>query len=40
MPAFPGLTDQELTDIAEFLHERLEAAQKSRPDRHDGLARW
>lgn len=26
MPAFPGLTDQELTDIAEFLHERLEAA--------------
>jgi cytochrome c oxidase cbb3-type subunit III len=29
MPAFPGLTDQQLTDIAEFLHERLEAA-KSR----------
>jgi len=26
MPAFPGLTDQQLTDIAEFLHERLEAA--------------
>ena len=26
MPAFPGLTDQEITDIAEFLHERLEAA--------------
>ena len=26
MPAFPGLTDQEIADIAEFLHERLEAA--------------
>jgi mono/diheme cytochrome c family protein len=26
MPAFPNLTDQEITDIAEFLHERLEAA--------------
>jgi cytochrome c oxidase cbb3-type subunit III len=26
MPAFSGLTDQQLTDIAEFLHERLEAA--------------
>jgi len=26
MPAFPGLTDQEISDIAEFLHERLEAA--------------
>lgn len=26
MPAFPGLTDQQITDIAEFLHERLEAA--------------
>jgi cytochrome c oxidase cbb3-type subunit III len=29
MPAFPGLTDQQIADIAEFLHERLEAA-KSR----------
>jgi cytochrome c oxidase cbb3-type subunit 3 len=29
MPAFPGLTDQEIADLAEFLHERLEAA-KSR----------
>jgi mono/diheme cytochrome c family protein len=29
MPAFPNLTDQEIADIAEFLHERLEAA-KSR----------
>jgi mono/diheme cytochrome c family protein len=29
MPAFPNLTDQQITDIAEFLHERLEAA-KSR----------
>lgn len=26
MPAFPGLTDQQIADIAEFLHERLEAA--------------
>ena len=26
MPAFPNLTDQQITDIAEFLHERLEAA--------------
>jgi cytochrome c oxidase cbb3-type subunit 3 len=26
MPAFPNLTDQEISDIAEFLHERLEAA--------------
>ena len=26
MPAFPGLTNQEIADIAEFLHERLEAA--------------
>ena len=26
MPAFPNLTDQEIADIAEFLHERLEAA--------------
>ena len=26
MPAFPNLTDLEITDIAEFLHERLEAA--------------
>ena len=26
MPAFPGLTDQQIGDIAEFLHERLEAA--------------
>jgi mono/diheme cytochrome c family protein len=26
MPAFPGLTGQQMTDIAEFLHERLEAA--------------
>ncbi len=26
MPAFPGLTDREIADIAEFLHERLEAA--------------
>jgi cytochrome c oxidase cbb3-type subunit III len=26
MPAFPGLTDQQMSDIAEFLHERLEAA--------------
>ena len=26
MPAFPNLTDQQVTDIAEFLHERLEAA--------------
>ena len=26
MPAFPNLTEQEITDIAEFLHERLEAA--------------
>jgi cytochrome c oxidase cbb3-type subunit 3 len=26
MPAFPGLTDREVADIAEFLHERLEAA--------------
>ena len=31
MPAFPGLTDQELTDIAEFLHERLEAARNRAP---------
>ena len=26
MPAFPGLSGQQITDIAEFLHERLEAA--------------
>jgi mono/diheme cytochrome c family protein len=26
MPAFPNLTDQQIADIAEFLHERLEAA--------------
>ncbi|MBD0322831.1 MAG: cytochrome c, partial [Aldersonia sp.] len=26
MPAFPGLSDQQIADIAEFLHERLEAA--------------
>jgi mono/diheme cytochrome c family protein len=26
MPAFPNLTDQQISDIAEFLHERLEAA--------------
>lgn len=26
MPAFPGLTDEQIVDIAEFLHERLEAA--------------
>ena len=26
MPPFPNLTDQQITDIAEFLHERLEAA--------------
>ena len=26
MPAFPNLSDQQITDIAEFLHERLEAA--------------
>jgi mono/diheme cytochrome c family protein len=26
MPAFPNLADQQITDIAEFLHERLEAA--------------
>ena len=26
MPAFPNLTDQQVADIAEFLHERLEAA--------------
>jgi len=26
MPAFPGLTDQQIADIAEFLHERFEAA--------------
>ncbi|MEO8074992.1 MAG: cytochrome c [Acidobacteriota bacterium] len=26
MPAFPGLTDPQIADIAEFLHERLEAA--------------
>ena len=26
MPGFPNLTDREIADIAEFLHERLEAA--------------
>jgi cytochrome c oxidase cbb3-type subunit III len=26
MPGFPNLTDQQIADIAEFLHERLEAA--------------
>jgi len=31
MPAFPGLTDQEIADIAEFLHERLEAARNRAP---------
>ncbi|MEO7273909.1 MAG: cytochrome c, partial [Vicinamibacterales bacterium] len=31
MPAFPGLTNQELADIAEFLHERLEAARSRAP---------
>jgi cytochrome c oxidase cbb3-type subunit III len=31
MPAFPGLTDQEIADIAEFLHERLEAAKSRAP---------
>ena len=39
MPAFPNLTDQEIADIAEFLHERLEAARNRAPDRRDGLAR-
>ena len=29
MPAFPGLTDEQISDIAEFLHQRFEAA-KSR----------
>lgn len=31
MPAFPNLTDQEIADIAEFLHERLEAARNRAP---------